>query len=243
VVASLVPVIIWAIYKHQKPKYVLKWFFNYKVFTFATLFSLMALVAGALVKNYTHYSTILFAGGMVSFLMCLGIVEPMLHKKPNGAKQEPPKPVVITKFWSGLGLLAGTFAIVAAWNLFPIITTIEGWITFFMLILIGLTFMLRAIIAFNFHIWLPTAVASWAATNGSGWITPLTGGMLSAHAILWITIIMTAIFWAFLTIILIYLYHLQRFLHSILNSAPFLGLTAMMALSWAGLMAGLAWSL
>lgn len=210
--------------------------------TFATLFSVMFLIAGALVSNYAHYSTILFSGGMVCAIMFIAIMQRMLPKKES---KEPLAPVRITKFWSFIGLVAGTFAVVAAWGLFPNISTREGWITFGLLIVVGATFLLRAIIAFNFHVWLPTAVASFTATNAPNWINPSIGSYLEmTHStILFITAIITAVFWIILTVILLWLSHSEKFISRVLNSPPMLMATAVMALIWAGMMVWFRWSL
>lgn len=225
-------------FRKQSAGYVIRWFISYKLLTFATLFSIMFLIAGALISNYAHYSTILFAGGMVCAVMFIGIVEPMLHKKVE-------KPVKISKVWAFIGLIAGTFAIVAAWGLFPNITTREGWITFSLLVIAGATFLLRAIVAFQFHIWLPTFVASFTATNAPNWINPNIGGVitLTHSTVLFITAVVTAVFWIVLTVVLLWLNHSEIFISRILNSPPLLMLTAVMSLIWAGMMVWFQWPL
>jgi hypothetical protein len=104
---------------------------------------------------------------------------------------------------------------------------------------------LRAIVAFNFHIWLPTAVASWTATNAAGWINPSIGGVveLTHSTILFITAVITAVFWILLTLVLLWLYHTETFMTRVLNSPPLLMLTAVMCLIWAGMMVWFQWQL
>lgn len=236
-------------WRHKPVKDALKWFVNYRVLSFSTLLSIMFLVAGGLMSDFTHFTVILIAGGIISSVLCAAILSPPKGQVIKEGKKEVVKESArkIKFFWLFLGMIVGAFALFGAWILFPAITSQEGWITFGVLMLVGLTFLIRAIPAMNFPVYVPVAIAYWTATNAPTWIHPFNVGgntiILGDAAILLITIVLTIAVFLISVLLLLWLSHTTHFTGKILNSPPFLFMTALICLTWACLLVVFQWSL
>jgi hypothetical protein len=204
-------------------------------------------------KDYSHYSTILAASGILSGIMTVSLLSKVMPKKVKDAKKPPEEPKPKPKLAAGwiypiAGTIVGTFALMAAWGLFPNITTLHGWITFILLIWIALTFLLRAISALNFHVWLPTGIAVWAATNMMNWVGQpfsLFGFTIIPDwgTVLFLTAVLTIGAWIILTVLLLWLSHTATFTNKVLNTAPLLFINTLLCLVWAVMLVIFQWSL
>jgi hypothetical protein len=236
-------------WRHKSVKQAVSWFLNYRVVTFTTILSIMFLLASAVIGDLTHFSWVLFGGGLISAALFVGIILPPKGEViTEGGKQVVRERARKLKFgWIFAGMIIGAFALWGAWALFPAITTQEGWVTFGVLMLLGITFLIRAIPAMHFPAYVPVAIAVWTITNAPTWIQPvkvigvtiIPGDPL----IMLITALLTAIAFFVSLAILVYLSHATTFTHKLLNSAPLLFVTAVICLSWAVLLVIFHWSL
>jgi hypothetical protein len=236
-------------WRHKPVREALRWFVNYRLLTFSTLLSIMFLVAGGLMSDFTHFTVILIAGGTISSVLCAAILAPPKGQVVTEGKKQVVKETArkIKFFWLFLGMIVGVFALFGAYILFPAITTQEGVITFIILMLVGLTFLVRAVPAMNFPVYVPVAIAYWTATNAPTWIRPFNVAgntvILGDPAVLLITIVLTIAVFLISVVLLLWLSHATNFTGKILNSPPFLFLTALICLTWASLLVVFQWSL
>jgi hypothetical protein len=231
VIFILSAIVLWK--QHRGVKFSLHWFISTKILSFGMLFTIMMLIASAYGKDYTHFSSILFVGGLVAAFFLHNKLEMLKSKeKPHGFRT-----LLILA-----SLIIGTLAIFAAWELFPNISNQNDWVTFGLLVLLGLTMTLRAIPALRFHIYLPTGVATWAATVAPSWLEPFSpyftpGPMLTNLVV----IVVSATFWIILTVVLLWLSHTTDFMDKTLNSPPLLFITTLACLTWACMLVIMPW--
>jgi hypothetical protein len=230
--------------QHRGLKFSLHWFISTKFLSFGVLFTLLVLFASAFARDFTHFSLILFAGGIVAGALFAAKLA-ILSWKPKSKDEKPP---TFKRFWMLLGFIVGVFSLAAGWGLFPNIQDQNDWITFGLLMLLGATFLLRAIPTLQFHIYLPTGVAAWAAIAAPTWVHPFTflGFTLTPGTglINLITGVVTITFWIILTVVLLWLSHTATFMDKTLNSPPLLFITCIACMTWACMLVVLPlWSL
>lgn len=237
---------------YDKPlKWILKQFISIKLWSFGFLFGMFYLIAGAWVKDWGHYSTILAVSALVTGIMCgLNLRRVMPEKMPTPTPAEVEEKHKLPAGWLYpiLGVGIGAFALMAAWGLFPNLGTQGSWLTFILLLWVALTFLTRAASVLNFHIWAPTGIAVWAGTNMMGWI-----GLAHNFMGITITLDMTIVYaltaaltfgaWVLLTLILMWLSQTNRIVNKILNSTGVLFINTLLCFVWSAWLVLFPWLL
>jgi hypothetical protein len=235
-------VILWR--QHKGLKFSLHWFISTKLLSFGVLFTILILFASAFARDFTHFSLILGAGGVIAAGLFAAKLK-ILEWKPKVKDEKPPQ---FKRFWVLVGFVIGVFALAAAWELFPDIKYQDDWITFGLLILLGMTFLLRAIPTLQFHVYLPVGIATWAGIAAPTWIHPFTFLGFTMTPGVGLTNLIVAVItfssWIILTVILLWLSHSSDFMNKTLNSPPLLFITCIACMTWACMLVVLPlWSL